>query len=265
MAVSFLYAMRRVNCPTCGVKVEQVPWADGKSHLTKSYRWFLARLAQRLSWKGVADVFHTTWENVFRSVKYAVLWGLVHRDVSGIEALGVDEIQWQPRAQIPDARLSDRRRPQAAVVDRRRANRRELAPVFRTPQRQRRTGIRFVCSDMWKPYLKVVREELGQAVHVLDRFHIMKKMNEAIDQVRREEVPRLDAGKIDLAAKGIHRRDRDFAVAWAKDYGKGRVLYNGLGHTPDVWERPGYQRMWLEMVQWALGISRGDATPRPAP
>jgi transposase len=41
------------------------------------------------------------------------------------------------------------------------------------------------------PYLKVIREELGQAVHVLDRFHLMKKMNEAIDQVRRDEVPRL--------------------------------------------------------------------------
>jgi transposase len=80
MAVSFLYAMRRVNCPTCGVKVEQVPWADGKCHLTTSYRWFLARWAKRLSWKGVADVFHTSWDNVFRAVKYAVFWGLVHRD-----------------------------------------------------------------------------------------------------------------------------------------------------------------------------------------
>jgi uncharacterized protein len=76
---------------------------------------------------------------------------------------------------------------------------------------------------------------------------------------------RLDADRIDLAAKGVHRKDRDFAVAWAKDYGKGRVLYNGLGHTPDVWERPAYQKMWLEMVQWALGISRGDASPRPGP
>ena len=54
MAVSFLYAMRRVNCPKCGVKVEQVPWADGKCHLTTSYRWFLARWAKRLSWKEVA-------------------------------------------------------------------------------------------------------------------------------------------------------------------------------------------------------------------
>jgi type 1 glutamine amidotransferase len=76
---------------------------------------------------------------------------------------------------------------------------------------------------------------------------------------------RLDADRIDLSAKGVHRQDRDFAVAWAKTYGKGRVLYNGLGHTSDVWERPEYQKMWLGMTQWALGISRGDATPRTAP
>lgn len=76
---------------------------------------------------------------------------------------------------------------------------------------------------------------------------------------------RLDASKINLSAKGVHRRDGDFAVAWARKYGNGRVLYNGLGHTPDVWERPEYQKMWLEMVQWSLGIRPGDATPRPAP
>jgi transposase len=54
-----------------------------------------------------------------------------------------------------------------------------------------RRSIRFVCSDMWKPYLKVIAEQLPTAVHVLDRFHIMKKMNEAIDQVRRSEAARL--------------------------------------------------------------------------
>src|SRR5271155_569932 len=54
MAVIFLYAMRRVNCPQCGVKVERVPWAEGKNPLTTSYRWFLARWAKRLSWLEVA-------------------------------------------------------------------------------------------------------------------------------------------------------------------------------------------------------------------
>ncbi len=76
---------------------------------------------------------------------------------------------------------------------------------------------------------------------------------------------RLDAGKIDLSRKGVSRKDRDFAVIWARNYGKGRVLYNGLGHRPEVWERPDIQKMWLEMVQWSMGIIPGDATPRPAP
>jgi transposase len=94
ISVFFLYRMRRVNCATCGVKTEQVPWADGKCHLTTTYRWFLARWAKRLSWKEVASAFHTTWGNVFRAVQHAVQWGLVHRDESGITAIGVDEIQW---------------------------------------------------------------------------------------------------------------------------------------------------------------------------
>jgi type 1 glutamine amidotransferase len=76
---------------------------------------------------------------------------------------------------------------------------------------------------------------------------------------------RLDAGKVDLSKKGIHRKDGDFPVIWARNYGKGRVLYNGLGHTRDVWDRPDIQKMWVEMVEWSLGIIPGDATPRPAP
>ena len=63
-----------------------------------------------------------------------------------------------------------------------------LRGFFQTLSDDTRAGIRFVCSDMWKPYLNVIREQIGQAIHVLDRFHIMKKMNEAVDQVRRDEV-----------------------------------------------------------------------------
>jgi len=66
IAVYFVYAMRRVDCPTCGVKVEKIPWCDGKNQLTTTYRWFLTGWAKRLSWKGVADAFDTTWQNVFR-------------------------------------------------------------------------------------------------------------------------------------------------------------------------------------------------------
>jgi type 1 glutamine amidotransferase len=78
-------------------------------------------------------------------------------------------------------------------------------------------------------------------------------------------VLRLDAKKLDLSRKGVHRKDGDFAVIWARNYGKGRVLYNGLGHRQEVWDRPEIQRMWLEMVQWSMGMIPADATPRRAP
>jgi uncharacterized protein len=73
----------------------------------------------------------------------------------------------------------------------------------------------------------------------------------------------MDAGKIDLRKKGVKRTDNDFAVMWARQYGKGRVLYNGLGHQREVWERSDIQKMWIEQVQWAMGLIPGDATPRP--
>jgi type 1 glutamine amidotransferase len=76
---------------------------------------------------------------------------------------------------------------------------------------------------------------------------------------------RLDAGKLDLSRRGVHRKDGDFAVIWARNYGKGRVLYNGLGHRREVWDQPEIQKMWLEMVPWAMGLVPGDAIPRPAP
>ena len=84
-----------VDCPECGVTVERVPWGEGKEHLTASNRWFMVRSAKRLSWTATATFFSTTWDSVFRSVKHAVLWGVTHRDLLGIEAIGMDEIQWR--------------------------------------------------------------------------------------------------------------------------------------------------------------------------
>jgi transposase len=90
--VFFLYSPRRVECPTCGIKVERVPWAEGKNHLTTTYAWFLARWAKRLSWKEVAEAFQTSWDSVVRSVKMAVVWGLEHRSIKDVRAIGIDEI-----------------------------------------------------------------------------------------------------------------------------------------------------------------------------
>ena len=191
IAVHFVYAMRRVDCPDCGVTAERVPWARGKCHLTTSYRWFLARWAKRLSWQEVALIFHTNWRNVFESVKQAVFWGIFHRDLGGIEAIGVDEIQWQRGHHYLTLvyQIEDGMKRLLWVAQER--TELSLRGFFQYLSETERRCIRFVCSDMWQAYLTVIAEQLKHAVHVLDRFHIMKKMNEAIDEVRRSEAARL--------------------------------------------------------------------------
>ena len=95
IAVLFVYAPRRVDCPECGVVVERLAWGDGKFRQTTSYRWFLARWAKRVSWQEVAEIFHTSWDRVYRAVRYRVHWGIFHRELRDVVAIGVDEIQWR--------------------------------------------------------------------------------------------------------------------------------------------------------------------------
>jgi type 1 glutamine amidotransferase len=72
----------------------------------------------------------------------------------------------------------------------------------------------------------------------------------------------LDASRVDLTRKGVHRKDGDFAVVWARQYGKGRVLYNGLGHRRELWEQDDFRKMWLDSVLWAMGLIPGDSRPK---
>jgi transposase len=193
IAVYFVYAMRRVECPRCGVTVEHVPWCDGKHQLTTTYRWFLAGWAKRLSWKGVAEAFGTTWQNVFRSVQHAVSWGLSHRTLEGIESLGVDEVQWQSgHKYLTLVYQIDAESKRLLWIGQDRTTKTFLR-FFRMFGPERSRQLKFVCSDLWKPYLKVIAKKASQAIHVLDRFHIMQKMNKAIDEVRAGEARQLKA------------------------------------------------------------------------
>ena len=118
LRVFFLYPMRRVDCPRCGVTVERVPWADGKHQLTTTYMWFLARWAKCLSWQEVARVFRTSWDQVFRSVAMAVGVGPRSR---GSHRYSRDRHRRDPlaaREPVPHARLPDRPDAQALAVDR---------------------------------------------------------------------------------------------------------------------------------------------------
>ena len=194
IAVFFLYAMRRVDCPSCGIKVERVPWAEGKNHLTTTYAWFLANWAKRLSWKETADAFQTKWDNVFRSVKMAVAWGLSNRNLDNITAIGIDEICWRKKGSkfLTLVYQIDNGYKRLLWIGKDRTKK-TLLSFFEEFGTDRSETLRFVCTDMWKPYLLVVAEKASQALNILDRFHIMSHMNKAIDKVRATEVKTLKA------------------------------------------------------------------------
>ena len=202
IVVHFFYQPRRVECAEHGVAVEHIPWSQGKRPVTTAMMGFLARWARRLSWRETARTFHTSWESVYHSVQWFVEWGLAHRVLEGVGAIGIDEIHWG-QGKRADSFLTviyqidghcrrllwvGRRRTKATL----RRGLKTLGPAVMS-------GLRYVCSDMWQPYLKVMAQQAGHALHILDRFHIVSHLNQAVDEVRRAESTRL-RGK-PLAAK----------------------------------------------------------------
>lgn len=191
--VFFVYAMRRVSCARCGVKVEVVPWGDGKGWMTTTYAWFLASWAKKLSWTEVARTFHTSWNTVFRSVEMAVQWGRAHMDMTGITAIGVDEIAWKKGHKYLTLVYQINEGCKRLLWIGENRTEKAFTGFFEWLTPERSLQIKFVCSDMWKPFLNVIAKQAAQAVNVLDRFHIMAHMNKAIDKVRAQEVRDLKA------------------------------------------------------------------------
>ena len=113
-----------------------------------------------------------------------------------------------------------------------------------------------IVEDATHPFVK----HFPKAFTTYDEIYQAKDYSR--DKVR--VLMRLDETKLDLNNPRVHRADRDFAVAWLKYCGKGRVFYSTFGHTPESWDRPDIQKMWLEAAKWCLGLTPNvDATPRP--
>ena len=256
------YAPRRVKCPTHGVVVEHLPWSDGKRPVAQAMMLFLGRWARRLSWRETANAFHTSWEMVYRSVAWLVEWGLAQRSLTEVFSLGVDEIHWG-KGKRADNYLTviyqldghcrrllwvGKRRTQACL--------RRGLQTFGPEVLQ---GIRFVCSDMWKPYLQVLKAKLGHALHILDRFHITMHLNQAVDQVRRQETVRLRAHSQSEAQRLKHMRWHLMRRS-SRVRGHARKKLNALLAsklaTAKAWElKEAFSHFWkYKSVFWAGGF-----------
>lgn len=200
-AVFLLYRVRRVDCRTCLVHAEHLPWATGKQRTCNVYRQFLARWARRLSWSEVATVFGTSWGVVYRSVKWLVDWGLENRVLKDVTAIGVDEIAvWSGHRYLTVVYQIDEGARRLLWVDRDR-NETVLNRFFEFFGEVRCKALQFVASDMWRPYLNAIAKHAGQAVHVLDRYHIVAKLNKAVDEVRAKEARELAKNRYEPVLK----------------------------------------------------------------
>jgi len=264
------YAPRRVICPRQGAPtVELMHWNIGKSPYARSYKLYLARWARLLSWKKTAEMCNSSWDAVFRSVKWVVEWGLEHRELSGVTALGVDEIHWG-RGKKSEKFLtliyqidSGSRRLLHVGVRRTQATLREGLGILEAQHTGFLDSIRVVCSDMWKPYLKVIASMCANAINVLDPFHIAKHLNAAVDEVRRGEQSRLRTKEERARAKGgrflLLKRS-------TKVRGKARAKLNAvlasLGATSRAWElKESFRRFWLyRSPTWAAAYLKAWTT-----
>jgi transposase len=259
IAVFLVYALRRVDCPRCGVKAERVPWASGKEQLTTAYQWFLARWAKRLSWQEVADIFRTSWNTVYRAVTLAVLWGIANRSLEGITAVGVDEIQWRKGHQYLTLVYQIQQGCKRLLWIGAERTEKSLRGFFDLLGTARAAVLRFVCSDMWKPYLSVIAERARQAIHVLDRYHVMAKMNKAIDEVRAAEAKRLKADGYEPVLK--HARwvllKRPENLTEPQSVKLKELLKYNLKAVRAYLLREEFQRFWeYRSASWARGFLR---------
>lgn len=248
------YARRRVNCKEHGIHVEQLPWAEGNEHLTKSYQMFLSTWSKRLSWKEVATIFRTSWESVYRSVKWVVDYGLANREWDNVEQIGIDELAvFKGHKYLTLVYQLDKENRRLLWCGENRKVK-TLLRFFREFGKARCARLRFVCSDMWKPYLKVIKKKAINALNILDRFHIMKKFNEAIDEVRRQEVKKLKANEKDnvLANGRWLLLKRAVNLTQKQTSRLGELLKINLSSVKAYLLREDFQRFWTyKSTAWA--------------
>ena len=166
-------------------KEEKVPWSNGKNSLANAYMQFLANWAKMLLGKRLPQDLEPP------GTRFTGLWNmwltLRHRNWDGITAMGVDEIQWRKGHQYLTLVYQINSECVRLLWIGRERTEESFSRFFDMLGKERCANILHVCSDMWKAYLKVIRERIPQAVHILDRFHIVARINKAIDEVRAGE------------------------------------------------------------------------------
>ena len=200
------YRPCRVQCPKCGIVVEKVPWGNGKSRLTFPLILAMATWSKQLPMGVVAKMYRVFWSAVYSAVKQVVSFGLACRDKSGVILLGIDELS-RKKGHVYMTNIYDflNKRLLGSFEGRKEES---LVSFFLEWGKDNLSNIIAVCCDrlhrpdgMWAPYVRVILEHLPNARLVFDKFHIVRHLLTALDNVRKEEQEALKKIRPELLTK----------------------------------------------------------------
>jgi transposase len=191
----------RAECPECGVKTIAPPWADKHSRFTLLFERFVIDALLEMSVTGVCRLLRLTWDEAAGIMERAVNRGLARRDLSDLKRIGIDEKSVaKGHRYVTIVYNLDTSKVVWVGKDRREET---LDRFFVALGKAGRERIECITMDMWKPYRASCRKWIDDAdgKTVLDRFHIEKHINEAVDKVRKEEHRELKEQGIGLLDK----------------------------------------------------------------
>lgn len=188
-AVVLRYAPWRVDCPQCGVRVEQVPWAPSGGRFSEPFEELAAYLAQITDTTQVTRLLGIAWETVGSIVARVVERRLDRERLVGLRRIGIDEFSYKKRHQYLTVVVDHDRGRVVWAGEGRSAE--ALAPFFEELGDEGCQAIEMVTIDLSAAYIKAVRENLPDAEIVYDRFHVQRLVSDALDEVRRDLVREL--------------------------------------------------------------------------
>jgi transposase len=165
--------------------VEAIPWAQGKSPLTEGLVVVLATWARLLAWDVVAVLFGVSWATIRAAVRRAVAFGLAQRGTSAVRYIGLDEISRQ-RGYVSHTQVYDLG-PKRLLWSGEGRREETLQRFFAEWGAERVATLRAICCDLGNPYLTVIREVAPHATIVFDKFHLVRHLLNAVNDVRKAE------------------------------------------------------------------------------
>lgn len=177
---------RRVNCAKCGVKVERLPWGDTGAWFTRPFEDHVGYLAQRSDKTTISEMMRVAWDTVGPIVQRVVAR---HHDgdaLDGLTHIGVDELSYRRHHEYVTVVVDHKRGHVVWAKPGKNAD--TLKAFFDELGPERCAKLEAVTIDMSGAYIKAVTECSPQAQIIFDRFHVQRLVQDAVDEVRREEV-----------------------------------------------------------------------------